>query len=67
LYNKITYLWNIESHKQFAYRCVPWKVIILWENLILHVLQFQNVGVCRELPGWVDIRYYRFNECFMED
>jgi hypothetical protein len=34
---------------QFAFWCAPWKVASDAENLVLQALQFQKMGICREL------------------
>jgi hypothetical protein len=43
---------------QIADQCAPWKIASGAENLVLQVLQFQKVGVCRKFPGWAGISHY---------
>jgi hypothetical protein len=42
---------NFGSHMQFADWCVPWKITTSAENHVLQALQFQEICVCRKLPG----------------
>jgi hypothetical protein len=36
------------------------------ENLVLQVLQFQQMDICRKFPGGRRISHYGSNECFVE-
>jgi hypothetical protein len=56
---------NIESLMQFSDWCAPWKVANRAESLVLQVLQFQQVGICRKFPGGGSISHYGPNECFV--
>jgi hypothetical protein len=47
----IVHLWTVESHKQIADLRAPWKISNGAENLVLHTLQFEDVGVRRKFPG----------------
>jgi hypothetical protein len=51
---------------QFADRRVPWKIVNGAENLVLQALQFQQMGICRKLPGGTNISHYGSNECFVD-
>jgi len=47
-------------------RHASWKVTNGAENLILQTLQFLNIGVCRKLPGGLDISQHWPREHFVE-
>jgi hypothetical protein len=46
-YNIVVYIRKVESCVQIAERCAPWKIYNGVQNLVLHVLQFWQVDVCR--------------------
>jgi hypothetical protein len=51
---------------QVADRCETCKYVSGTEKLVLHVPQFQKIGVCGEFPGGARICHYGPNKCFME-
>jgi hypothetical protein len=55
MYHKLR---NFESQMQIADQCAPCSIASNTENLLLHALQFQNIDVCRRLPGREDISHY---------
>jgi hypothetical protein len=48
----------LESQVQLADWCAPWKFTSGAENLVLQVLQFQKVDVCRKFPGRASGSHY---------
>jgi hypothetical protein len=64
--NKITPLWNFESHMQIAGQCAPWKRANSADHLVLPALQFQKIRVCRKFPGGAGISHYGTNKCFVD-
>jgi hypothetical protein len=54
------------SHVKISNRCAPWKMSSGAEKFVLQALQFQNMVICRELPGRASISHFTSNVCFAE-